>query len=184
VTSSRELEASPVGELDASPVRELDASGVNWICIASLYCPAMKTAAAADLAAELDRRLAQLWRVLARGQHGQLSRTATSVLATLRDSGPQRVTALAATEAVAQPTMTTLIGRLERDGLVARGSDPEDARAVRVAITADGRARLEARRAARTALLGDRLMGLDDSERAALLAALPLLDKLTEGNAG
>jgi DNA-binding MarR family transcriptional regulator len=142
----------------------------------------MGTAAATDLAAELDRRLAQLWRVLARGQHGQLSRTATSVLATLRDSGSQRVTALAATEAVAQPTMTTLIGRLERDGLVARGGDPDDARAVLVAITEEGRGRLQARRAARTALLAGRLDALDDAERAALLAALPVLDKLAEGS--
>jgi DNA-binding MarR family transcriptional regulator len=143
----------------------------------------MGTVVKADLAAELDARLAQLWRVLARGQHGQLSRTATSVLATLRDAGPQRVTALATAEAVAQPTMTTLIGRLERDGLVARGDDPDDARAVRVALTADGRARLEARRAARTALLAGRLAGLDDDERAALAAALPVLDKLAEGSA-
>jgi DNA-binding MarR family transcriptional regulator len=137
----------------------------------------------ADLPAELDRRLAALWRVLARGQHGQLSRTATSVLATLRDAGPQRVTALAGAEAVAQPTMTTLVGRLERDGLVARGADPADARAVRVSITAEGRERLEARRAVRTALLADRLAGLDAAERETLAAALPVLDKLAEGSA-
>jgi DNA-binding MarR family transcriptional regulator len=134
------------------------------------------------LAVELDHRLALLWRTLGRGGAGQLSRTATSVLATLRDSGPQRVTALAAVEAVAQPTMTTLVGRLERQGLVARGPDPADARAVRVAITADGLERLEARRAARTALLADRLAALDERERSVLASALPVLDKLSEGS--
>jgi DNA-binding MarR family transcriptional regulator len=133
-----------------------------------------------DLATELDRRLAQLWRLLARGGQGQLSRTATSVLATLRDAGPQRVTALAAAEAVAQPTMTTLVGRLERDGLVVRGADADDARAVRVSLTADGAERLEVRRAGRTAVLADRLAGLDAGERAALERALPALDKLIE----
>src|SRR5690348_14017948 len=102
-----------------------------------------------DLPTELDRRLASLWRVVGRGGYADLSRTATSVLAGLRDSGPQRVTALAEAEGVAQPSMTTLLGRLERRGLVERGPDPDDARAVRVAITDQGRDALEARRAAR-----------------------------------
>jgi DNA-binding MarR family transcriptional regulator len=137
---------------------------------------------AADLPAALDRRLASLWRGLGRGGNEDLSRTATSVLATLRDGGPQRVTALAGVEGVAQPTMTNLVVRLERRGLVARGSDPDDARAVRVAITDQGRERLEARRAVRVALLADRLQALEAGEREVLLAALPVLDKLTEGN--
>src|SRR4051812_21152687 len=106
----------------------------------------------ADLPADLDRRLAALWRTVGRGGYADLSRTATSVLAALRDGGPQRVTVLAAAEGVAQPTMTNLVVRLERRGLVERGSDPDDARAVRVAITPQGRERLEARRAARVAL--------------------------------
>lgn len=137
---------------------------------------------AADLPAAVDRRLAALWRTVGRGGYADLSRTATSVLAALRDGGPQRVTALAAAEGVAQPTMTNLVVRLERRGLVARGSDPDDARAVRVAITSQGRERLEARRAVRVALLAERLQALDAGEREVLLAALPVLDKLTEGN--
>ena len=137
---------------------------------------------AADLPAALDRRLASLWRAVGRGGYADLSRTASSVLAALRDGGPQRVTALAAAEGVAQPTMTNLVVRLERRGLVERGSDPADARAVRVAITDQGRERLEARREARVAVLAERLQALDAGEREALLAALPVLDKLTEGS--
>jgi DNA-binding MarR family transcriptional regulator len=136
----------------------------------------------ADLSTAVDRRLAALWRTVGRGGYADLSRTATSVLAALRDGGPQRVTVLAAAEGVAQPTMTNLVVRLERRGLVARGSDPDDARAVRVAITLQGRERLEARRAVRVALLAERLQALDAGEREVLLAALPVLDKLTEGN--
>src|SRR4051794_12503711 len=135
---------------------------------------------AADLPAALDRRLASLWRTLGRGGYGDLSRTATSVLAGLRDAGPQRITALADAEGVAQPSMTALVARLERRGLVARGSDPDDARAVRVAITDQGRERLEARRGERVALIAQRVEALDASEREALLAALPVLDKLTD----
>ena len=109
-----------------------------------------------------------------------MSRTATSVLATLRDTGPRRITELAEAEAVAQPTVTTLVGRLERDGLVRRRSDPDDARGVRVHLTDEGLVRLQAMRAARTALLERRLERLTDDERAALGAALPLLDRLME----
>jgi DNA-binding MarR family transcriptional regulator len=138
---------------------------------------------ATDLPTQLDRRLAGLWRVVGRGGSGDLSRTAASVLAMLRDGGPLRITALAQGEGVAQPTMTTLVDRLARRGLVERGSDPDDARAVRVAITDQGRERLEARRAQRVAVLAERLEALDADEREALRTALPVLDKLTDWSA-
>ncbi|MEA2227813.1 MAG: hypothetical protein QOF04_1443 [Solirubrobacteraceae bacterium] len=129
----------------------------------------------------LDARLAVLWRTLGRGGAGDLSRTSLSVLATLRDGGPHRITQLAAGEGVAQPTMTTLVTRLERLGLVARGPDPADARAVRVAITDEGLARLQRLREARAAVLEARLAALDPAERAALEAALPALDAVIAG---
>ena len=61
-----------------------------------------------------------------------------------------------------------------------RAADPDDARAVRVHLTDDGLTRLEAMRAARTALLERRLADFTADERAALAAALPLLDRLME----
>ena len=130
------------------------------------------------LADDLDACLAALWRTLARPGKRELSRTAASVLATLRDTGPRRITELAEAEAVAQPTVTTLVGRLERDGLVRRHPDAQDARAVRVHLTDEGLARLQARRDARIALLDQRLQSFTEEERAALAAALPLLDRL------
>ena len=133
-----------------------------------------------SLADDLDARLSALWRTLGRRSKREMSRTAASVLATLRDTGPRRITDLAEAEAVAQPTITTLVGRLERDGLVRRAPDPADARAVRVHLTDEGRERLQAMRAARTALLEQRLNDFTADERAALAAALPLLDRLME----
>src|SRR3954452_9505827 len=98
--------------------------------------------ASPTLASELDARLIALWRTVGRFGRQDLSRTAASVLAALRDGGPQRATALAIAESVAQPSMTTLLSRLERAGLVARRPDPADSRAVLVRITAEGLERL------------------------------------------
>src|SRR3954465_13142829 len=130
------------------------------------------------LADELELNLVRLSHTLMRGARPELSRTATSVLARLRDSGPQRITELAAHEAVAQPSMTSLVSRLERDGLVERRHDPGDRRAVLVAIPAEGERVLIDRRRARAAALAARLDRLDDDERRALAAAVPALQKL------
>jgi DNA-binding MarR family transcriptional regulator len=140
----------------------------------------MQTTAAAetDLASALDSRLAALWRALGRGGSGGLSRTATAVLANLREHGPQRITDLAAAEAVAQPSMTALITRLERAALVRRGPDADDARAVRVSLTDAGAGALQSMRAARAQRIQARLAALTPDERAALAAAIPALDSL------
>src|SRR3954470_7625451 len=137
--------------------------------------------AASTLGADLDARLLSLYWLAGRVAGREMSRTAASVLATLRDTGPRRITDLAAGEAVAQPTVTTLVGRLERDGLVKRAPDPDDARAVRVHLTDAGLERLNEMRAARAVLLDARLARLTDDERAVISAALPVLDKLMEG---
>jgi DNA-binding MarR family transcriptional regulator len=138
-------------------------------------------AAAPTLASELDAHLIALWKAVGRVQRHDLSRTAASVLASLRDGGPQRITALAASEVVAQPTMTTLVGRLERDGMVTRDSDPDDARAVLVSLTPEGLLRLKRIREARAAAIEERLAELDPQEREALAAAMPALEKLARG---
>ena len=135
-------------------------------------------AAAPTLASELDAHLIALWKAVGRVQRHELSRTAASVLASLRDGGPQRITALAASEAVAQPTMTTLVGRLERDGFARRDPDPGDARAVLVSLTPEGLLRLKRIREARAAAIDARLAELDPDEREALAAAMPALEKL------
>jgi DNA-binding MarR family transcriptional regulator len=133
-----------------------------------------------ELAGELDRRMAGLTRLL-RGRTGAgLSVTALSTLRRIAEGEANRITELAAAEAVAQPSMTALVGRLEARGLVRRDSDPDDRRAVRVGITAAGAEQLAAVRAARAELLGARIERLDESSRSALVAVLPVLDSLLE----
>ncbi len=142
----------------------------------------MSSVATADatgrLAEETERVLARLLVGLFRADRGELSRTAASVLTRVRDEGAQRVTDLAASESVAQPSMTTLVARLVGQGLVTRDPDPDDARAVRVTLTPAGRAALERRSARRAAAMQARLQHLGAGERRALAAALPVLERL------
>jgi DNA-binding MarR family transcriptional regulator len=133
---------------------------------------------AGELAGALDERLTAVFRLLLRRSNRTLSRTAISVLALLRDRGPQRVTTLAAAEAIAQPTMTTLVARLEREGYVTRHADPDDGRAALIELTAEGRKVLGRMSAERAALLEAPLAELDDESRARLGDALPALDAL------
>jgi DNA-binding MarR family transcriptional regulator len=63
------------------------------------------------------------------------SRTAAATLGRLRDSGPTRLTELAAAEGVSQPSMSALVARLTDQGLVQRGSDPLDARVDLLSLT-------------------------------------------------
>src|SRR6202795_269657 len=111
-----------------------------------------------ELAGELHRVLSKVVAVLRRGDTSGLRATAgaltlaqLSILLTLLDQGPIRMTDLAAHERVRTPTTTVAIRRLEKIGLVKRSRDPSDLRAVLVDITPRGRAGHGAARALRRA---------------------------------
>jgi DNA-binding MarR family transcriptional regulator len=74
--------------------------------------------------------------------------------------------------------MTQLITRLEKEGLARRDSDPADGRAVVVSITDAGRAALARRREGRARALSGILQNLPATDHAALLAALPAMERL------
>jgi DNA-binding MarR family transcriptional regulator len=118
-------------------------------------------------------------RHLARGT----SLTSRNVLAALASDGPSRLTALAAATGIAQPAMTQLVGRMEREGLVVRLIDPEDARATLVDVTDAGRtlrAELHQSLNGRMAELLDGLSADDQATLAlAMRVAMPLLQQLT-----
>jgi DNA-binding MarR family transcriptional regulator len=112
-----------------------------------------------------------------------LSLTAAATLTTLRRSGACRLTDLAASEGVSQPSMTALVGRLADAGLVQRGTDPGDRRAVLIALTPAGAELLDHRRQARAQRLAGPLDGLTDDDVAAITAALPALGRLAQSAA-
>jgi DNA-binding MarR family transcriptional regulator len=82
--------------------------------------------------------------------------------------GPTRLTTLATKEGVTQPSMTQLIQRLERAGLVTRLADPDDGRAALIGITRDGRALLDDRKRVRRERLALLLATLTAEEESAL----------------
>ncbi len=92
-----------------------------------------------EVAGELQRVLAKVMSVLRHtgktATAGDLTLAQLSILLTLLDQGPMRMTELAAHERVRTPTTTVAIRRLEKLGLVKRSRDPSDLRAVLVEIT-------------------------------------------------
>ncbi len=138
----------------------------------------MQIGTTSSLAIQLERRLSRVNQLLRANARVRSSVAALLTLRRLEDEGPLRITDLAAAELVAQPTMTGIVRRLAADGLVMRSSDPDDARAVRVALTEAGREELASVRSSRVAVLQDRLDRLDDEALATLAAALPALEDL------
>jgi DNA-binding MarR family transcriptional regulator len=110
----------------------------------------------------------------------QLTLTQGSVLAGLVRNGPTRMSALADLESVRVPSMTELVARMERLGLVCRESDPDDRRAVLVHVTDEGRRFHDDLIAAREEFLRDRLDALSPTDRDAINSALPALQRLLE----
>lgn len=98
--------------------------------------------------------------------------------------GPIRLTTLAAKEGVSQPSMTQLIQRLERQGLVARLADPDDGRAALIGITECGQKLLDDRKRLRRERLKALLATLTAEEESALWlssrVAFPVLLRLVE----
>jgi DNA-binding MarR family transcriptional regulator len=129
----------------------------------------------AAIAAGFERFFETLRRITPREE---LSLTAASTLRRLERSGPHRLCELYAPEGVTQPAMTQLVTRLEKEGLAERSSDPADGRAVVVSITEAGRAAVSRRRQGRAQALSSLLRGLTAAEHAALVAALPALERL------
>jgi DNA-binding MarR family transcriptional regulator len=78
---------------------------------------------------------------------GELSLSQYHLLEPLLSAhGPLGVRELAAAAGVSAPTATRMLGTLERDAIVQRRGCPHDRRVVHVALTAEGRRRLERRR--------------------------------------
>jgi DNA-binding MarR family transcriptional regulator len=111
-----------------------------------------------------------------------LSASAAFVMNRVCREGPIRLTTLAAKEGVSQPSMTQLVQRLEKLGLLARLADPDDGRAALVGITEHGQTMLDERKRMRRDRLRALLATLTPEEETALWlcsrVGLPILHRL------
>ncbi len=139
-----------------------------------------------ELAGELQQVLSKLFSVLRRGDRSvpeggaDLTLAQLSILLTLLDLGPIRMTELAAHERVRTPTTTVAIRRLEKLGLVKRSRDPSDLRAVLVDVTPRGLVQHREALATRRAQIATMLSKLSADERETLAKALAPLTRLAE----
>src|ERR1700739_1659437 len=139
-----------------------------------------------ELAEGLHRALSKLFSILRRGDPsgvvaGELTLAQLSILVTLLDQGPIRMTDLAAHERVRTPTTTVAIRRLEKIGLVKRSRDPSDLRAVLVDITPRGGPVHGESLANRRAALAAMLSQLPEPDLNTLMKALAPLERLASG---
>lgn len=139
-----------------------------------------------ELAGQLQRVLSKVLLVLRHtgrtSTSGDLTLAQLSILLTLLDQGPIRMTDLAAHERVRTPPTTTVaIRRLEKlGGLVKRSRDPSDLRAVLVDITPEGLAQHRDALASRQAHLAALLSKFSEEELDALAKALAPLERIAE----
>jgi DNA-binding MarR family transcriptional regulator len=107
-----------------------------------------------------------------------LSATELGVLGRIARCGPMAPSALARAEHVKPPSMTKVIENLEARGFVRREPHPTDGRQCLISRTETGEAFAREAKAQRTAWLAERLALLSESEREAVLAVAPVLEKL------
>jgi DNA-binding MarR family transcriptional regulator len=133
----------------------------------------------ADVAARLRLALARLNRRLRNADVSmELTESQLFALGAIDVYGPIRLSDLAVREHVSAPTATRLVASLEDRGLVRKQSNPHDRRSTLLAVTPAGRRMLDRVRGARTVELTRRLDRLEPAEVRAIVAALPLLERL------
>jgi DNA-binding MarR family transcriptional regulator len=119
-------------------------------------------------------------RLRAQRVDSSLSITELAVLGAVERHGTMTPRALAEHEKVQPPSMTRVINSLEEQGLLSRSPHPSDRRQVTVTATERGRSLVKAERRRKEAWLARQLETLTDEEIAALCAAAPILEKLSQ----
>jgi DNA-binding MarR family transcriptional regulator len=103
-----------------------------------------------------------------------------TVLSRLDREGPQTASALAAAERVRPQSMAQTLAELEAAGLIERRPDPGDRRSSQIELTKQGRDRVLEGRGRREDWLAAAIAAeLSPEEQRTLLAAVPLLQRLT-----
>jgi DNA-binding MarR family transcriptional regulator len=124
----------------------------------------------------------QFSRLAARRSDVGVGSVSWRVVATIERLGPLRLSEIAERERVSRPTATTVIKRLEEEGLVRRESDPTDSRSSLVSTTEAGSAQLAAWRAQLAEGVGSLLQTLPEEDLETLSRASEILGGLLESH--
>ena len=142
--------------------------------------PDRTTSQTEELPARLRLAIVRTARRLRQEAGRELGPATGAALATIERHGPLSPSELADREGLKRPTVTRILGHLEKAGLVTRIRDPEDGRCSILSITAEGRALLRKLRARKTAYLAQHLGDLDDEDVRTLERAVELLEGMLE----
>lgn len=128
-----------------------------------------------------DRLHSAAIRLLRRARRGDpltgVSPAQLSALSVLM-SGPKTLGELAAAEQVRPPTMSRLVGEMQRAGVARRVTDRDDKRVARVHATAKGLRALERGRGMRIEALERLVVGLDEDDLEALERAVTVIEDM------
>jgi DNA-binding MarR family transcriptional regulator len=134
-----------------------------------------------ELVVRLRAVLARLTRLLNDTSTGEgLTPTQYSVLVLVRNKGPLGLTELAELEGLNPTMLSRVVKALDERGLVRRMPDPVDARAARLAATAEGENVHDRVRAERTKVVADCIDRLPPETAEMLAASVPTLEALAE----
>ncbi|HEX7351308.1 MarR family winged helix-turn-helix transcriptional regulator [Brachybacterium sp.] len=137
-----------------------------------------------ELPQDLALVCSQFSRLAARRSEVGVGTVSWRVVATIERHGPLRLSEIADRERVSRPTATTVIKRLEEEGLVAREPDPTDSRSSLISTTAQGSAQLTGWREQLAGGVGGLLEHLPPGDIAALERAARILSALVDAHDG
>ncbi|WP_257007703.1 MarR family winged helix-turn-helix transcriptional regulator [Brachybacterium alimentarium] len=140
--------------------------------------------ASGDLPQHLPLVCSQFSRLAARRSEVGVGAVSWRVVSTIERHGPLRLSEIADRERVSRPTATTVIQRLEEEGLVQREGDPTDSRSSLVTTTEQGSAQLAAWRRQLAVGVGGLLAPLPAEGLATLDRAAEILAGLIDTHDG
>lgn len=140
--------------------------------------------ASGDLPQHLALVCSQFSRLAARRSEVGVGAVSWRVVSTIERHGPLRLSEIADRERVSRPTATTVIKRLEEEGLVQREGDPTDSRSSLVTTTEQGSAQLAAWRRQLAVGVGGLLAPLPAEDLATLDRAAEILAGLIDTHDG
>jgi DNA-binding MarR family transcriptional regulator len=169
---------STAGHIDIAVPR-----GQTWVINGELTRTGWEAQARvdADSVIRLRRVVLGLARRLNAASSGEgLTPAQASVLAIVVNRGPLGLAELIEIEGLNPTMLSRVVGSLDSSGLVRRRRDPDDYRAARVEVTPAGEEVWQRISAERTEVISECAACLPAEQEAALTAALPALESLSE----